>query len=115
VLEAGKWKSNATVTTLKTLGKDETWLQDWFVEDPRRLGIGSVVIKAKELRHYSGKGGRLDNRNIHSSEISAGEDAMQKACSLMEQGHVVSHIAGPNGERIDIVDIRDWCAAHASR
>ena len=40
---------------------------------------------------------------------------MQKACSLMEQGHVVSHIAGPNGERIDIVDIRNWCAAHASR
>jgi hypothetical protein len=102
VLEAGKWKSNATVTTLKTLGKDETWLQDWFVED-------------QELRHYSGKGGRLDNRNIHSSEISAGEDAMQKACSLMEQGHVVSHIAGPNGERIDIVDIRNWCAAHSSR
>ena len=31
---------------------------------------------------------------------------MQKACSLMEQGHVVSHIAGPNSERIDIVDIR---------
>jgi len=40
---------------------------------------------------------------------------MQKACSLMEQGHVVSHIAGPNGERIDIVDIRNWCAAHSSR
>ena len=40
---------------------------------------------------------------------------MQKACSLMEQGHAVSHIAGPDGERIDIVDIRNWCAAHASR
>jgi hypothetical protein len=36
----------------------------------------------------------INNRNIRSSEISAGEDAMQKACSLMEQGHVVSHIAG---------------------
>ena len=51
---------NATVTTLKVIGKDEKWLQDWLVEDPKRLGIGNVVIKDKELRHYSGKGGRLD-------------------------------------------------------
>jgi hypothetical protein len=51
---------NAAVTTLKAIGKDEKWLQDWLVEDPKRLGIGSVVIKAKELRHYTGKGGRLD-------------------------------------------------------
>ena len=56
----------------------------------------------------------INNRNIRSSEISAGEDAMQKACSLMEQGRVVSHVAGPNSQRIDIVDIRNWCAAHAS-
>jgi hypothetical protein len=27
---------------------------------PQRLGIGNVVIKDKELRHYTGKGGRLD-------------------------------------------------------
>ena len=47
----------------------------------------------------------INNRNIRSSEIRAGEDAMQKACSLMEQGHVVSHVAGPNGERIDIVAV----------
>ena len=40
---------NATVTTLKVIGKDEKWLQEWFVEDPKRLGIGNVVIKDKEL------------------------------------------------------------------
>ena len=57
----------------------------------------------------------INNRNIRSSEIRTGDDAMQKACSLMEQGHVVSHVAGPNGERIDRVDIRDWRAAHSSR
>jgi hypothetical protein len=51
---------DASLTTIKALGRDEKWLQDWLVEDPKRLGIGSVVIKAKELRHYSGKGGRLD-------------------------------------------------------
>jgi hypothetical protein len=56
----------------------------------------------------------IDNRNVCSSEISAREDAMRKACSLMREGHVVSHVAGPNGERIDIVDIRTWCSAHAS-
>ena len=31
-----------------------------------------------------------NNRNISSSEISTQEDAMQKACNLMQQGHVVS-------------------------
>ena len=51
---------NAAVTTLKAVEKDEKWLHDWLVHDPKRLGIGNVVIKAKELRHYSGKGGRLD-------------------------------------------------------
>ena len=51
----------------------------------------------------------INNRNIRSSEISAREDAMRKACSLMREGFVVSHVAGPNGERIDIVDIRAWC------
>ena len=39
---------------------------------------------------------------------------MRKACSLIREGHVVSHVAGPNRERIDIVDIRAWCSAHAS-
>ena len=50
----------STFTTLRSIGKDEKWLQDWLVEDPARLGLGTVVIKAKELRHYAGKGGRLD-------------------------------------------------------
>jgi hypothetical protein len=56
----------------------------------------------------------VNNRNISSSEISALEDAMRKACSLMREGHVVSHVAGRNRERIDIVEIRAWCSAHAS-
>ena len=56
----------------------------------------------------------INNRNICSSEIGAREDAMRKACSLMREGYVVSHVAGPNAERVDIVDIRAWCSAHAS-
>jgi hypothetical protein len=56
----------------------------------------------------------VNNGNIRSSEISAREDAMRKACSLMREGRVVSHVAGPNRERIDIVEIRAWCSAHAS-
>jgi hypothetical protein len=47
-------------TTLKVVGRDEYWLQDWIVADPKRLGLGQVVIKAKELRQHAGKGGRLD-------------------------------------------------------
>jgi hypothetical protein len=51
---------NAVSTTIRAIGKDEKWLQDWLVENPQRLGIGNIVIKSKELRHYTGKGGRLD-------------------------------------------------------
>ncbi len=51
---------NSTATTLRQIGKDEKWLQDWLIADPQRLGIGNVTIKAKELRQYVGKGGRLD-------------------------------------------------------
>ena len=60
-------------------------------------------------------GMRSNNRNICSSEISAREDAMRKACSLMREGYVVSHVAGPNDERVDIVDNRAWCSARASK
>jgi len=47
-------------TTLKSVGCDEYWLQNWIVADPTRLGLGQVAIKAKELRQYGTKGGRLD-------------------------------------------------------
>lgn len=47
-------------TTLRAIGRDEHWLQDWLVQDPTRLGLGQVTIKAKELRQYGTKGGRLD-------------------------------------------------------
>jgi hypothetical protein len=57
----------------------------------------------------------INNRNIRSGEISAREDAMRKACSLIREGHVVSHVAGPNGERVDIVDIRTWCSTDPGR
>ena len=47
-------------TTLKAVGCNEYWLQDWIVADPTRLGLGQVTIKAKELRQHAAKGGRLD-------------------------------------------------------
>ena len=56
----------------------------------------------------------VNNRNICSSEISVREDPMRKACSPMREGYVVSYVTGPNGERVDIVDIRAWCSAHVS-
>lgn len=48
------------LTTLKAVGCDEYWLQDWIVGDPTRLGLGQVTIKAKEFRQHGAKGGRLD-------------------------------------------------------
>jgi ATP-dependent DNA ligase len=69
-----------------------------------RFAFSATAIKALPARSC----------NICSSEITAREDAMRKACSLMREGYVVSHVASPNGERVDIVDIRTWCSAHAS-
>ena len=40
--------------------------------------------------------GEINNRSICSSEISAREDAMRKACSLMREGH-----AGRNDDMVD--------------
>jgi hypothetical protein len=80
--------------------------------------IGGPPLRAKagvsEMAWFVRYWDEINNRNICSSEISAREDAMWKACSLMREGYVVSHVAGPNGERVDIVDIRAWCSAHAS-
>jgi hypothetical protein len=56
----------------------------------------------------------INKRNITSREINTREDAMDEACSLMQR-HTVSHVAGPNGERIDIKEIREWCSTHTSR
>lgn len=47
-------------TTLRAIGKDELWLQEWITEKPSRLGLGDLVIKNSELIHYKNKGGRLD-------------------------------------------------------
>ncbi len=47
-------------TTLRNVGKNEQWLQKWIVDDPTRLGLGSITIKSYELKQYVAKGGRLD-------------------------------------------------------
>ena len=47
-------------TTLRAIGKDERWLQDWIVEEPSRLGLGPIVIKSVELNQHRNRGGRLD-------------------------------------------------------
>lgn len=47
-------------TTLRAIGKDETWLHRWIIEKPTRLGLGDLVIKNAELVHYQNRGGRLD-------------------------------------------------------
>ena len=62
--------------------------------------------------HYWDK---IDKRNVCSDSTNEQQGAMRKACCLMRAGRVVSHVAGPNGERVDIMDLRKWCAARASQ
>jgi hypothetical protein len=51
---------SSRLTTLRAVGRDEFWLQEWIVADPTVLGLGPIAIKTKELRQYAGNGGRLD-------------------------------------------------------
>lgn len=46
--------------TLRSLGKNELWLQKWLTEDPARLGLGTVAIQSQELQQVGSTGGRLD-------------------------------------------------------
>jgi hypothetical protein len=76
-------------TTLRAIGKDERWIQDWLLQEPSRLGLGSVTIKAKEVRHYSGSPG-LDDEDravndestweARASEFTANARATYKIC-----------------------------------
>jgi hypothetical protein len=64
---------------------------------------GNIVVSAgtQQMAWFVHYWDEINKHNISSSEISSQEAAMQKACKLMQQGRVVSHVAGPNGERID--------------
>ncbi|MEA3310472.1 MAG: hypothetical protein U9Q70_13320 [Chloroflexota bacterium] len=47
-------------STFRAIGKNESWLQEWLLEKPSRLGLGDIEIVSHELRHYKNRGGRLD-------------------------------------------------------
>ncbi len=47
-------------TTLRSIGRDESWLHSWIKERPSRLGLGQLTIKKSEVIHYKNGGGRLD-------------------------------------------------------
>ena len=61
---------------LAELGRNETWLQDWLAEDPRRLGLGDLRTVGQELG-YRGAG-RLDllmasGETHYAVEVQLGE------------------------------------------
>ena len=56
-----------------------------------------------------------NGHNIRSREINTRDNAIRNACSLMRDGYVVSHVAGPHGERVDIIELRKWCATDTSQ
>lgn len=64
--------------TIRGLGYDERWLQDWLASDPSRLGLGDVVILDQEQNQASG--GLLDllaidrgSDTYYSIEVQLGE------------------------------------------
>jgi hypothetical protein len=65
-------------TSLRQLGYDEIWLQNWLADDPTRLGLGEVTIRGQELT--SPRGGTLDilaasadGDTYYSIEVQLGE------------------------------------------
>jgi len=46
------------LTTLKDLGKNEFWLQDWLCDDLTRLGLGELKLVEQEQTQVGG--GHLD-------------------------------------------------------
>jgi hypothetical protein len=64
--------------TVRSLGYDERWLQDWLAADPSRLGLGEVVIIDQE--QSQSHGGLLDllaldrgSDTYYSVEVQLGE------------------------------------------
>jgi hypothetical protein len=64
--------------TVRSLGYDEHWLQDWLAADPSRLGLGDIVIVDQEQSQSSG--GLLDllaldrgSDTYYSIEVQLGE------------------------------------------
>jgi hypothetical protein len=64
--------------TIRGLGYDEHWLQDWLAADPSRLGLGDIVIIDQEQSQASG--GLLDllaldrgSDTYYSVEVQLGE------------------------------------------
>lgn len=65
-------------TTLRALGYDEQWLQDWLAADPSRLGLGELTIIDQEQNQSHG--GLLDllavdrgSDTYYSVEVQLGE------------------------------------------
>lgn len=50
----------SSYTTLRALGKDEAWLEQWILEKPSRLGLGDIKVQKSQRVHYRNEGGRLD-------------------------------------------------------
>jgi hypothetical protein len=59
------------------------------------------------LVHYRDE---IAKRDVISSNISTRQAAMDQACLLLQERFTVTYIAGPNNERIEVADIRKWCA-----
>ena len=62
---------------LRSVGKDEKWLQDQIAADPSVLGLGDLTLFRKELKQSSG--GRVDmllsdpeNETMYEVEIMPG-------------------------------------------
>ncbi len=55
-------------SSLRALGKNERWLHDWLIDDPTRLGLGPIAIKAHELIQAANGGGRLDILGYDASD-----------------------------------------------
>ena len=70
--------------SLRELGKNEKWLQDYIAADPSVLGLGDLTLYRKELSQSTG--GRLDML------LNDPETAMMYEVEIMLGANDPSHI-----------------------
>jgi hypothetical protein len=75
--------------SLRDLGYDERWLQDWLVAEPTRLGLGQVAVLAQELSHP--RGGSLDilaadGDTYYSVEVQLVQELLRASFEILEAG-----------------------------
>lgn len=103
----------SSYTTLRAIGKDESWLEQWILEKPSRLGLGNITIQKNQVVHYKNYGGRLDILGYRSDldtyyeiEIMLGECDADHGFRTLDY-RARERLARPNARHVAVLAAED--------